>query len=274
MKKQYIVFTDMDGTLLDHNSYSFEPAVKTLAHLHDLNIPVIPNTSKTFDELIDLRQNIGLTGPFIVENGAAIHIPHGFFAKKPSDTQWLNNHWVKQFTSRKSHWLSLLNSVKADFEGQFTHFSQMSIAQIMANTGLSEPEAQRAANRQYGEPVLWLGNEQQKHDFIESLRNIGARPLIGGRFIHISGESNKGSALEWLVREFERQYPSHSFISIALGDGQNDADMLDAATISVRIKSPTNPLPQLHKTKNVITTSLEGPEGWSQAIQHILNTPL
>ena len=50
--------------------------------------------------------------------------------------------------------------------------------------------------------------------------------------------------------------------------------MLNVATISVRIKSPTNPLPQLIKQNNVITTALEGPEGWSQAIQHILNTPL
>ncbi len=78
-----LIFTDMDGTLLDHHTYSFEAAKPTLTSLAERNIPVIPTTSKTFVELLELRETIGLTGPFIVENGAAAYIPHGFFAKKP-----------------------------------------------------------------------------------------------------------------------------------------------------------------------------------------------
>jgi mannosyl-3-phosphoglycerate phosphatase len=74
-----LVFTDMDGTLLDHHTYSFEAAKPALSALESKSIPVIPTTSKTFAELQPLRERIGLDGPFIVENGAAIFIPHGFF---------------------------------------------------------------------------------------------------------------------------------------------------------------------------------------------------
>ena len=46
-----IVFTDLDGTLLDHDDYSFEAARPALAKLETLNIPVILTTSKTATEV-------------------------------------------------------------------------------------------------------------------------------------------------------------------------------------------------------------------------------
>ena len=53
-----LVFTDMDGTLLDHHTYSFEAAKPTLMTLAHKGIPVIPTTSKTFAELQPLREKI------------------------------------------------------------------------------------------------------------------------------------------------------------------------------------------------------------------------
>ena len=79
MVNDVLVFTDLDGTLLDHHNYSFAPALQMLHRLNSINIPVIPNTSKTFAELIDLRQQIGLEGPFIVENGGRYLHPYSLF---------------------------------------------------------------------------------------------------------------------------------------------------------------------------------------------------
>ncbi|GAA0852507.1 HAD-IIB family hydrolase [Aliiglaciecola litoralis] len=271
MNSQYLIFTDMDGTLLDHHTYSHEPAKNTLKTLKRLQIPVIPNTSKTFDEMLVLREQIGLTGPFIVENGAAIFIPHAFFKHKPANTQWINEHWLHQFTSKRSHWLNLLNRLEHDFSGLFTHFANMDINEICEATGLSPEQAQRAANRHYGEPVLWLGDERQKQLFIQAVRAMGASPLIGGRFIHISGECNKGIAMRWLCNEYRRQHPDKLCTSIALGDGNNDTAMLDAADVAVRIKSPTHDFPRLNRTQNTLDSISEGPKGWSETVTHILN---
>ena len=264
-----LIFTDMYGTLLDHHTYSFEAAKPTLTSLAERNIPVIPTTSKTFVELLELRETIGLTGPFIVENGAAAYIPHGFFAKKPAGTVWQDGFWCKSFTSSKMYWLKLLEKVKPDFAGEFTHFSEMSNEDICEATGLSPAEAALAAQRQFGEPVLWQGTEERKEAFIRSVTDRGAYPLEGGRFIHISGDCNKGAALQWFVEEFIRQH-DEPVTSIALGDGKNDIAMLEAADIAVRIASPSHQPPTLKKEENVYTSTLHGPQGWTEVLTRLL----
>lgn len=259
----------MDGTLLDHDTYSFDAAKPTLDALAARGIPVIPTTSKTFAEMLVLRDTIGLNGPFIVENGAAIYIPHGFFAKKPTGTVWQDGFWCQSFISSKAHWLKMLEVVKADFEGLFTHFAQMSISDIQSATGLDEASAGRAAQRQFGEPVLWQGDNEQKQAFIAALRERGATIMEGGRFIHISGDCSKGVALTWFMQEYQRQVDAAA-TSIALGDGKNDIAMLEAATIAVRIASPVHPPPDLEKQKQVYTSTLHGPEGWTEMLTQLL----
>ena len=140
----------------------------------------------------------------------------------------------------------------------------------MDATGLSEEDAQLAAKRQYGEPVLWLGTEDRKQAFLQAVKERGATPLEGGRFIHISGECTKGKALRWLMEEYRRQTAT-DVTSVALGDGKNDIAMMEAADIAVRIASPTHQPPALNKKDNVYTSTLLGPEGWTEMLTQLLS---
>lgn len=67
-----LVFTDLDGTLLDHESYDWSPARQALNRLAALGALVVPATSKTRAEVAPLMAALGLTGPAIVENGAGV----------------------------------------------------------------------------------------------------------------------------------------------------------------------------------------------------------
>ncbi|MGJ8680169.1 HAD-IIB family hydrolase [Paraglaciecola sp.] len=270
MNKQYVIFTDLDGTLLDHYNYSFAPALKTLEKLKQQNIPVIANTSKTFAELVEIRGALQLNTPFIVENGAAVYIPTTFFKHQPIGTKLQSGYWVKEFSKPVSHWLELLENIKTGFEGEFDHFSNMSIEQISQATGLSPHDAQLASQREYCEPVLWLGDEPSKQLFVQASQELGASPLQGGRFLHITGECNKGQALSWLFNEYKKCNGQADCYSIALGDGHNDIHMLEVADIAIRILSPTNPPPKLKRTKGVMTSSQCGPSGWAECIDSLI----
>jgi len=270
MLNDVLVFTDLDGTLLDHHTYSFAPALPMLHKLNAINIPVIPNTSKTFAELIELRQKIGIEGPFIVENGAAIYIPILYFKTQPKDTTSKNGYWVKEFSKPRDHWLSLIDEMKSLFTGEFNHFSNMSHTEIITATGLSDKQAKLAATREYGEPILWLGSASTKYKFIQTIENRGVIPLQGGRFLHLSGECDKGKALAWLTQQFEKERGIKKCTSIALGDGQNDVAMLEAANIAVRISSPSNAPPILTRQTGVYTSQAYGPSGWTECLEQIL----
>jgi mannosyl-3-phosphoglycerate phosphatase len=64
-----LIFTDLDGTLLDHHSYSFSAALPALQRLRRFNIPLIPVTSKTLAELAPLMRELDNPHPCIAENG-------------------------------------------------------------------------------------------------------------------------------------------------------------------------------------------------------------
>ena len=75
MSELPVIFTDLDGTLLDHDTYSAEEARSVLEKVTAMGIPVIPATSKTYDEVVEFRDSMNLTHGIIVENCAARYVP-------------------------------------------------------------------------------------------------------------------------------------------------------------------------------------------------------
>ena len=116
---------------------------------------------------------------------------------------------------------------------------------------------------------MWLGTDEEKQRFLKVVKDRGAFPLEGGRFIHISGNCDKGQALKWLANEYQKQNTT-KVNTIALGDGKNDVAMLEAAHVPIRILSPVNPPPAVKK-EEVYTSTLTGPEGWNEMLTQLLS---
>lgn len=267
---QILVFTDFDGTLLDHYTYSFENASECMARLTEAGIPIIPNTSKTFAEVKELLVEMKLNSGFITENGAAVYMPKGFLPEKPRGAVWKNGYWVKSFAQPRSYWQDLIKRIKYNYPNQYEAFGDMDIQRIVELTGLGVKKAELAATRQYSEPLFWTGSDAEQEQFIKDIKGMGAHPLKGGRFLHVCGDSNKGKALQWLSNEYKRQHQDMHVKSIALGDGNNDIDMLEVADFAVRISSPVHSAPQLKRTKHNYLSKAHGPEGWSQVMNQLI----
>src|SRR5437867_11570217 len=74
-----ILFTDLDGALLDATTYRHDVTRSALDRLREYAVPLIICTSKTKAEVEPLRREIDNHDPFIVENGGALYIWEGYF---------------------------------------------------------------------------------------------------------------------------------------------------------------------------------------------------
>ena len=267
MNSSLVVFSDLDGSLLDHDDYNYEAAKPVIARLKSLDYPLVLTTSKTRAEVEVLHQEMALNTPFIIENGAAVIVPATFLSSPAGSKQTL---WVKGFAESRTHWLQLLDEIPAEFKRCFRGFSQMSTEEICTETGLAPAQARLANQREFSEPVKWLGSETEKQAFIDYLSQQGAQVLQGGRFLHVSGESNKGQAMKWLVSEMNRYEPHQTLISVAIGDSANDNDMLEMADIAVQIRSAYHPFELLNRTHQLYRSTHTGPEGWAECLNQIL----
>jgi len=261
-KVQWLVITDLDGTLLNHHSYDFGAAKNAIVELQKRSIPVILNTSKTYAETITIRQDLDLADPFIVENGSCIYLPKKQFAQ-PLAASSREEYWELVIGASQKKIDEILQRINLT-EKNCIRLSQCSIEQAVALTGLSNEQAAQAINREFSEPLIWQANETTLIALQQQLKLNAMTTLQGGRFLHVIGDCDKGRATARLIKCY-----AHTVKTIILGDSANDAAMLAVADISVIVNSPSNH--QLRKLVSPdIQTKAAAPEGWQEAINEVL----
>ncbi len=272
MKLKWVIFTDLDGTLLDASTYSFREAVPALKYLKQRKIPVIPCTSKTHPEVIRLMNRLGLGDPFIVENGSAVLIPAGYF---PNTEDFFDLDGFKALILGKRHEevLRFFNYLRREFKLKVKGFSEMTVGEIAELTQLSKEEAALAKRRFFSEPMVseedrdLLKNDQ----LMECIKEYGFRLLRGNRFYHLLGNSDKGNAVNHLTELFRKKYSS-PVKTVGLGDSKNDFEMLRAVDLPVLVRKKDLSYAEGLTLSNLYLTQKPGPAGWAEAIE-IMTVP-
>ncbi|MEE1672712.1 HAD-IIB family hydrolase [Agarivorans aestuarii] len=270
-----LVFTDLDGTLLDHDSYSFEAALPSLNQLKLLKVPVIFNTSKTFMEVLELQKKMALQQPFAIENGSAVCIP----ADSPIQHEQLSpinvgkQHWkIKTFGPSYPDICQYLSVLRQQHHFRFQGFNDMNLSEVELNTGLAKYDAQLAKQRMASEPLLWNDSDAQLKVFTEKLAEHNLAVVKGGRFYHVKAKFDKADAMHWLNKVYKDHF-QRSFTNIALGDSDNDLSMLEQADIPVVIPRKHSPALVINHP-NSCQAPHPGPHGWHQSMQQILHSLL
>ena len=262
-----IVFTDLDGTLLDHKSYAYEAARPALALLKEMRIPLVFVSSKTRAEVEVWRERLENSDPFIVENGGALLVPCDYFPLACQSALCRDGYAVVEFGDPYESLVQALRAASIESRCRVVGFHDMSIEEISVKCGMPREQAALAKNREYDEPFEILDPAPER--LLESIRRRKKRWTRGGRFYHILGANDKVHCVRLLIHYYERVFGKVT--SAGLGDGLNDARFLGAVDIPVVLASADSVklLAKLPKARHV---DLPGPEGWNRAVVELLRS--
>lgn len=258
-----LIFTDLDGTLLDHKTYSYEKATQALQLCKNKNIPLIFTTSKTKAEVEKLHQKMALFEPMIVENGAAIFIPKNYQGCKTHFLENFNKDFTVSILGKKyEQILQFYNAYKDELK--MVGFSDMNIQEIIHYTGLAKEDAILAKRRDFTEPFI-LQDISQYERLVSLASEHNIKITKGGRFYHLIGiDQDKGIAVQKAVKIFEKLYNTN-VRSIGLGDGQNDIAMLQVVDIPINIQNHQGKYLQCD-IKNLQKSSYKSSEGFNEMV--------
>lgn len=249
-----MVFTDLDGTLIDHDTYSWAPARPALMALKGCSAGVVLASSKTAAEISALRAELDLDAwPAIVENGAGILPPHAGCVTRAADYAALR---------------AVLEGLPKNLRDCFLGFGDVTVDQLAAMTGLALPQAKLAQQRAFSEPGQWRGSARQQEEFQGYLIAQGVTAQQGGRFLTLSFGGNKADQLLKIVQSYR---PHHT---IALGDAPNDVQMLENVEFGVVVANPHRdalPLLKGEAEGRILRSTQAGPAGWNWAVLQLLD---
>ena len=261
-----LVFTDLDGTLLDHRTYEHAPARPALDALAGAGIPLVLCSSKTRAEMLVVQREIGVAGPFIPENGGAVLLSGeaGALAEAFPD-RWAGLP-AKVFGTGYSALRGALRGLREELSAELRGFGDAALGEVVAWTGLDRERARLAKERDFDEPFVWEPEpgEAQVENARRWLDARGLRLTRGGRFWHLTGPSDKGRAVRWLIETAACLWGARP-ATLALGDSPNDLPMLAEVDEGVLVERPEGghlvPRPPGLRTEKGV-----GPVGWNRAV--------
>ncbi len=271
---QYVVFADLDGTLLDTGTASWEAAAPALQALRTHGIPLILVSSKTRAELEPLRRRLQHQDPFITENGAAVFVPQGLFTFPLERVRMKSSYDVIELGMPYHMLRDVLKQIEDAVETPLHGFGDLSADDITEITGLSHADATLAKMREYDEPFLLNGPHTLVEEVCRQIVSRGLRWTRAGELFHLTGDNDKGEAAEVLMRCYQREqrlrFQSGRVESVGIGNSIDDVPLLTVVDHPILVQRPDGSfdadvhLPRLVRTRGV------GAPGWNDALLRLL----
>ncbi|MDX1680307.1 MAG: HAD-IIB family hydrolase [Akkermansiaceae bacterium] len=254
--QNWMAVTDLDGTLLDHDDYSWQPAAKAVATLKEHEVPLVLASSKTLAEMRLLATELGIHQPMIVENGAAV--------AWPSEEEG-EDYRVEAMGSPRDELIEVIHQLREENGWEFSGFADWSAEEVAEDCGLDLERAELARQRHGTEPLVWEDTEDAYAQFLVELESQDLRAVRGGRYIHVMGEFDKADGLRAVAETFGKGSATPLRI-IAFGDSPNDEAMLCAADVAVRIRSRKSSEMKV-QAPVLLQPEQPGPYGWAEAFE-------
>jgi mannosyl-3-phosphoglycerate phosphatase len=268
-----VLFSDIDGTLIDIFTGQFNITVKFVNQLREYGIPLVLCSSKTEAEQIELRRMANVSDPFIVENGGAVFIPLGYFESIPNyESKYsvieTGNFQIIELGKPASQIRSELQKIRASSQFKFKSLSDLSIGEISILTKMPADAVSRMIQRKYGETIVEIKNDDLL-GFVTKVQDFGLKVIFGGRFFDITGGNDKGTAVKILLDLYRRKYGG-DVVFFGIGDSKNDESMLKFVDFPMLVQRPDGTWYDL-KVNGLNKLNGIGPDGWILGFNEIIN---
>ncbi len=280
-----IFITDLDGTLLGHDDFSFSSIHHEIHELLARGITIIPNSSKTRGEIEHFCDQLGARLPFICENGAAL-VRADLLRETPcvgvttSSSAALSGNGPTAYDSTghqrtvlgrtvdklMSDWVNWIDPM---LRQQCRFLDSMPEEMQSAILGLKGDDLARALAREYSILFCFQGTQQDFARLRAEAAVAGLRIHRGGRVCCLSGQHDKAS-FNGMIRRLCSTVLAPARL-IGFGDSDNDIALLcaaDVACVVPRYRTPALSLPNPPPT--VITVPQPAPSGWVMAANRAL----
>jgi len=269
---RHVIFSDLDGALLDHDSYSWAPAEEALEEIERRRVPLVFVTSKTRAEVEVLRRKMENAHPFVTENGGGLFIPNGYFNLPMTGSTRVGHYHCFALGKPYREVIVALEEIAKEVGVEVAGFHDMSVREVAENTGMNARQAELAREREFDEPFFFAGaGEEAIHRFAELARERGFQTTRGGRFWHLFSGSDKGQAVRQLMG-FYRRAMGRRVHFVGIGDSANDIPFLAAVDLVVLLPGQDGEFDAeaVATLRGARRGAAPGPTGWNETILHIL----
>ena len=256
-KKQIIIFTDLDGSLLNKDTFMFDEIEDYFRELISKGIKIIPNSSKTEAELSDLNKQYNLDLSFIAENGSSIYGLNLIHKNLPER--------ISLSRSTDQIYKVYSENIPSDLKQKITFILKLKLKEQKEIFGLPLNKMMLAIKRDHSIPIRFNGTEIEKNEFVKIINDSGLTIQTGGRVMNICDNVNKSKAMSKTIELINKEI-DNEIITIGVGDNQNDIDMLKQSDYPCLVKNNSFDS-SLVNIDNLIQSTEPSPRGWADVIK-------
>jgi mannosyl-3-phosphoglycerate phosphatase len=249
-----VVFTSVDGTLLDALTFAAGPSRATVQRLQAAGVPIVPVSIMTLDELAPIAAELGLQDAMVIEAGGAL-------------ARWVDGAWAVEACGPPAE---TLLDVVLDIEDRTG-------ARLLVYSALPEVEAARVSGRsgamldasqvrRFSEPFLIETGELDA--VARAAAEIGFSVRRGRRFLHLCRECDEGEAFRRIRDELGAD------VAVAVGGASVDAEFLALADVAIIVPGPDGQADAelLAKLPDARVAPAPGPDGWAAAVEEAVES--
>ena len=255
-----LLFTDLDGTLLNKKTFEFKAALDLVKNCVKKGINIIPNSSKTDLELDEICENLEIPKVYISENGSCIY-GLNFLSEKLNEKICLSR-------NKETIFKNFSDNINFKLQKKCLILENETLQNQIEVLGLPKNKISKAMNRKFSMPFIFLGNKEEEVELKNSVKKHGLNIQFGGRVLSLGDKVSKGNAMMRFISLLSNE-TKKNYVSICVGDNENDFDMLDKCDYPCLVKN--GPLKNINFKNQCMVSKKEAPDGWVEVVNKTLS---